>query len=142
MIGYRILAEHNLMVVCNWGETTLDQIIAMRAAVGIDPNLSLDLDVLADNSRLIVHLETKDIRHLAESRVKGDSALAKMATVAPQDVSFGMYRMYEMMSQGGGAEPTRQMMVFRDLPSAMEWLGKSDFPIQSVLDEIITQASE
>ncbi len=43
----------------------------------------------------------------------------RLALVASSDFSFGMLRMYEMLSE---PHLPRELMVFRDLPAAEQWI--------------------
>jgi hypothetical protein len=50
MIKYRILPEHELVVLCLWGATSAQEILDMSKTLRTDAAFSESYDTLADNS--------------------------------------------------------------------------------------------
>ena len=75
----------------------------------------LDLTRVAD-----IALTRAGIEELVAAALRGGSALKgfRMAIVAPDDIGFGMARMYELRRDDGGAN-----RVFRNIEEAQEWLA-------------------
>lgn len=56
---------------------------------------------------------------LVKSYVKEKGIEFKTAIIAPEDLQFGLSRVYEAISH----ESPEEIMVFRDLNNAFDWLG-------------------
>ena len=101
-----------------------------------------DADVLAAYERLYGDErwqpgfdEIVDLRHAELSRITAEGLRAldtlvrdktgdycesfKTAVVAPDDLEFGLARMYELLSE----ESPESVMVFRELDQALAWIG-------------------
>jgi hypothetical protein len=67
---------------------------------------------------------TKQIMALAELSAEMDvrSAVSRFAIVAPQDLAFGLGRMYEAY-RGMNPGSTKEVAVFRTRQDALDWLG-------------------
>lgn len=87
-----------------------------------DPDYEVGLAVLVDASRLErLDLTTSGVRKLAEYTLGAEARLqgAKVAIVAPTDVTFGVSRMYQTLR----SEAPYEISVFRTREEALAWLG-------------------
>jgi hypothetical protein len=99
---------------------TLDEVVAHFREIEADARVPAEPDVLLDWSELTrfpdseqVHSVALEIRDLLPK-----VSLQSCAIVAPQDLAFGVGRMFEMIS-----EPYfRRTMVFRRMAEAERWL--------------------
>jgi hypothetical protein len=86
-------------------------------------------DELVDMSRVEHFAEpsSESVRRLAElsARMDPPAASARFAIVAPQDVAFGLGRMYETY-RALNQRSTKQVAVFRDRAAATRWLGSTN----------------
>ena len=113
-----------------WGVLTAEELLAHASALGKDPRFEPDFNQLSDLRDVRgVALASPDIRDLA--RLNPFGAGARRAIVSATDEVFGLSRMYEMVRD----QPSDEIIVFRDLPPALEWLGLSGRPELSALLE-------
>jgi hypothetical protein len=133
MFDYRILPEHRLIVICNWGETSLEEIIKRSQEMQADPDYSATFDVISDNTHLESQLTSEEIRRLSEHQPEAKLFPGKVAIIAPADVTFGLSRMYQMLRCYDGPKEIR---VFRDTNSALAWLEKTDIDVERISKEI------
>ena len=59
---------------------------------------------------------------LVEGYIAGKCDGFKTAVIAPEDLPYGLARLYEAVSE----ESPENVMVFRDLNQALEWIGVDD----------------
>jgi hypothetical protein len=64
----------------------------------------------------------RQLSSLVESYTNGKCESFKTAVIAPEDLPFGLARIYAAIS----SETPERVMVFRDLNKAFEWLGIED----------------
>lgn len=135
MIQYRILRDHKLIAICNWGRTSLEDIVKLRQALLNDPLFSPNYDAIVDSTQL-ENIPTRDeIDTLNATRMAADSHPGgKIAIIASSDLLFGISRMHETVSEIYGN--TRNSCVFRDSASALDWLDKGNLDIESIFEEI------
>ena len=74
------------------------------------------------------HLSVNDVERLADTvnRYNNRTFVRKTALVFSQDVSFGLGRMFESLSEMNGTPP--RFMCFKKLDEAKSWLGIGDYP--------------
>lgn len=67
---------------------------------------------------------TERVRDLASLSAEMDppGIASKFAIVAPQDVAFGLGRMFETYRQSN-LRSNKEVAVFRSMPAALKWLG-------------------
>ncbi|MFP4310220.1 MAG: hypothetical protein ACLFPR_11680 [Desulfococcaceae bacterium] len=96
-----------------------------------DPRFHPDMDHLVDFSGVArVEVPTETIRKVAEEyRVFSDQC--RRIIVAPQDLAYGLCRMYE----GYRDLPESRFFLFRTLPEAMAWLTQNPSPIWPPADQ-------
>lgn len=134
MIDYRILSEHNLFVVCNWGLPCMADVQNMRQAYRTDPDFSLEYDAFVDMSRLERDYPVEDMQKLG-NRFGIHIESVKIAVFAPKDSTFGMVRMFELLTE---LERQSAIRVFRNILDALKWLGREGVDIMKVCEDIMS----
>ena len=105
------------IVFCRaWGALTDHDLQTYQAAVSADPSFDPDLGQLYDGTG-ITDLQITSAALVLLLKQTRFAATARRAFVVASDVTFGMARMYSLLS---GHEST--IRVFRDRESAIEWL--------------------
>src|SRR5258706_6668001 len=124
-IDYRVDHEHRLVLAEGRGDVTAEDIFGYRGEAGGRAEVH-GYDEIVDMSPVgrIVEPTREGIRAIAELSSSMDPAGGggKFAVVAPQDVAFGLGRMYEAYRDLVGGEPKR-VAVFRERAAAMEWIA-------------------
>jgi hypothetical protein len=117
-VDYRIDKENSVVFAIASGKVTAEEILTGRSHMADDPSFSPNMKQLIDMVGVIeVAFTTKDLRVAAACDPFGPGS--KRALVGDRDVTYGMARMYEALSDRPGV--TAQ--VFRDIGEACEWLG-------------------
>lgn len=138
MINYRILPNQRLIVICNWGDTSLEEIFKFSQKLLADPDYVADYDYIADNTHLHRHFTNNELRNLTNRRmIKKDRLPIKIAIIAPKDISFGIYRMYEMLGEN---DASIEVCVFRAISPAIVWLDRKEIDIESIIKDIMRTA--
>jgi len=123
-IDYQIDAGRSLIHTRCVGEVTPAEVTAHFRTLAADPGVGGALDVLLDFRDLTTFPSSDQVQSIAyEIR----NLLPKItwrhcAVVAPRDVTFGIGRMFEMLSE----QYFRATMVFRQLAEAERWLASRD----------------
>ena len=133
MIKYRILPEHKLVVLCVWGATSANEILDLSQALRQDPLFSESYDTLVDNSRLEEPMSGEEMRGLARPQVHYMDSPTRVAIVAPANATYGTSRMHQQLTEFNSPS---QEGVFRDLGSAVEWLGRGHLDLGDVCAEM------
>lgn len=133
MIDYRILPEQKLIVICSWGKTSVEAVEKFRSKILSDPNFSNHYDAVVDSTDLRQEYSSEEIERISRPRIDTSIFTGKIAAISPADITFGVSRMYEMVSE---IQAPRNFYVFRDIPSALKWLERETFDIESVFKEI------
>ena len=133
MFKYRIMPEHKLIVLCNYGTTSVEEIMEVSQNLRSDPNYSPTYDAILDNSHFEQAYTSEEIRKLADQRDRSYILPIRLAIIATKDVVFGMSRMYEIMTDG---ENPVTIGVFRDTDSALQWLNKKGIDVERILAEM------
>ncbi len=133
MINYKILPEHRLIVVCNWGKTPVEEVLHLRQNLRMNPDYSLSYDSILDVTHLKYQYTSEEIRRMSETNFETGLSPIKNAIIAPADVSYGMSRMFEMLTDG---ESPIETCVFRDATLALNWLDRKGIDIERIFEEI------
>lgn len=126
-IDYEIDASRRLIRTRCVGPVTLTDVVAHFRTLETDPQAPDQLDVLLDFSELTAFPDSHQMRSIAlEIRdLLPKIAWRHCAIVAPQDLAYGIGRMFEMIS-----EPYfRSTMVLRGLADAELWLRSRSGPL-------------
>lgn len=134
MIKHHILPEEKLIVIRNWGQTSIEEVATFVQFLRRDPFYSEEYDSIVDNSQ-IEHLYTLDeIITLTNKKYINNASSGKTAMIAPSDAVFGISRMHQMMTEVNN-NPLN-MNIFRNTKSALIWLDREELDIEPVLKEI------
>ena len=121
-VEYEIDASRRLIRTRCIGPVTIAEVVAHFDALEADPRVPVQPDVLLDFSELTRFPDRDQIRSAAlQVRTLAPKiSWRNCAIVAPEDLAFGIGRMFEMTS-----EPWfRATMVFRRLADAELWLQR------------------
>jgi hypothetical protein len=133
MINYRILPEKKLIAICNWGKTTVEDIVKFSQDLRSDPGFSQSYDSIVDNTQLESIYTGDEIKKLSNPRIDTSKSVGKVAIIAPADIIYGMSRMHELISE---TKSPHKIHVFRDTGSALKWLDREGLDIESIFEEI------
>lgn len=123
-IDYRIYADKRLVVCRGTGVVTDPEIFGYQREVWTRPEVA-GFDELADmtgaESFAVPHPDR--VRELAALAASMDTPKpSRMAIVAPQDIAFGLGRMFETNREMDDRS-TKTVAVFRTLEEALAFLG-------------------
>ena len=121
---HEIDPDRNLIAVEVSGTLAADEVLALRDRICADPRYRNGMNQVWDFSQVDeVAVAPADLRTMIERQSRGAfEQRVRCALVAPQDSAFGIGRMYEALSD----EPDLEIGVFRDRPSALEWVDSTD----------------
>jgi hypothetical protein len=124
-IDYRVEKDRRLVVAEGRGLVTADELIQYQQDAWSRPDVA-GYDELVDMTGVEGFLEpTRDsLRGIADLAARMDTpgTTTRLAIVAPQDLAFGLGRMYEAY-RGLHERSTKQVAVFRSLEEAVRWLA-------------------
>ena len=119
--------DHDRRVVIVYGEGLLTdaEILDYQRTVWSDP-------AVTGYNELVDMTKVTDVRPYSPSGIKqfaigvartdAQTLSERLAIVAPNDLAFGLARMYQAYREISPAA-TKQVAVFRDRASALQWLG-------------------
>jgi len=122
-ISSKIDPAHNIIVRTAMGELSADDVKNAFDATLVHTDFRKEMDVIWNLEHADLSKLTKDdfmnvVKLLSEgSDQRGFNY--KIAIVAPNDLTFGMSRMFE----GYGAELPASIKVYRDIDSAYHWIN-------------------
>ena len=117
-LDYQIDKRVNLVLTMCRNTLTPDDIKTSREGYRANPDFSPDMKQLIDLRNVTeVAVTTSDWRALAKTDPFGPGA--RRALVGDQDLTFGVLRMYEALSE----RPDVAVHVFRKIDEACVWLG-------------------
>jgi hypothetical protein len=124
-IDYSIDHSRRLVIAKGSGVFTDDDVFGYQRSVWSRPDVA-GYDELVDMTDVteIALPSPNRVRDLADEAAAMDRATGggKFAIVAPQDVAYGLGRMYEANRELTG-KSTKQVAVFRTMPEALAFLG-------------------
>lgn len=122
-ISVEIKPNEKLVVLSHEGSVHDDEFLSSYRALFDDPRYHISYNLLVDLRRAISSVRGKealrDVAWLASLQLANSEVVPKVAVVAPQDISFGLARMYEAFSDSVPWE----FKVFRSADAALSWLG-------------------
>jgi hypothetical protein len=119
--AYTIDEARSLVLSRGWGVLRDRELLAHARALAANPRFRPHFSQLTDFREATgVDVTTATVREMAELSPFGSGA--RRALVAPNDLIYGMARMFQIMRSGS----PDQIDVFRELDSALEWLGFAD----------------
>ena len=136
MINYHLLPEHNLLVFCVWGVTSVKEVQKLRQKIRTSVDLSQNYDAIIEVTPLERWFTNEEIRMFSKSTSDAFLSGKKLAIIASSDIAYGINRMYEAMAD---SESPLEISVFRDASSALKWLGREEIDIESIFQEIMRE---
>ena len=120
--AFTIDAARSLVLSRGWGVLTDRDLLAHARALAVDPRFRPHFSQLTDfRDATGVDVTTATVREMAELSPFG--AGARRALVVPNDLIYGMARMFQMMRSGS----PDQIDVFRELESALvAWVRRCE----------------
>lgn len=124
-IDYHIDHARRLVQAEGYGTVTDEDVFRYQREVWSRTDVA-GYDELVDmtEAREIIGGSTEKMRELASLSAATDppTGAGRFAIVAPQDLAFGVGRMYQV-HRGLNERSTREVGVFRDRDSALAWLA-------------------
>ena len=125
-IDYSIDSARRLVVARGTGAFTPEAVFAYQREVWSRPDV-VGYDELVDMTGVetVVEATSDNIQQLAElaaSMDAGSPRATKMAIVAPQDLVFGLGRMFDAY-RSADRRSSKEVRVFRTIAEAMAFLG-------------------
>ena len=116
--SYRIDTELGIVFSFGTGTVTDEDLLNHQESVGRDPLFHPGMSQLLDGRGVTdVKVTPQGVRSLISVNLYGKGS--KRALVAPNDIIFGMARMYELSR----IDAEDEFRVFRSIDQAREWLG-------------------
>jgi hypothetical protein len=118
---YRVDSERRVIFSSASGVITDEDLRKHQTELRADPAFDRSFDQLWDFTAVDeVEVSPDALRRLA--RARSYSATAKRAVVTPDDLGFGLGRMFQMLHD----EAPEEVQIFRTLADARRWLGLDD----------------
>ncbi len=122
-IESHVRPEHNMTIFVHTGRVPDDEFLAFYKSFfesdTFKPPMNLLVDLRETNSSSRSQEALLRFAELAEAKLADITASTKVAVVAPKDLSFGLARMYEVLSDS----VHWNFVVFRAMDAALAWLG-------------------
>jgi hypothetical protein len=114
--------EKGIVYTTVTGELTLEEIAADIAGLTSDPSFRPDMPRLFDLRGVTKLLTADEMARLAQTlRSSPGSKPSRRALLVGSDLSFGMFRMFTALADGGDVENR----VFRDEAEARAWVEQA-----------------
>jgi hypothetical protein len=119
-IRHKIDPQRNLASLELEGALALPVVFAARERLCSDPDFRGHMNQLWDLTEVVeFDLDHAGLSSVIERQRRNEfDRRMRLALVAPHDAAFGLGRMYEAMT----GEAEFEVGVFRDRPSALEWI--------------------
>jgi len=115
--------EHNMAIFVHTGRVPDDEFLAFYKSFfesdTFKPSMNLLVDLRETNSSSRRPEALLHFAEFVEAKLADITASTKVAVVAPKDLSFGLARMYEVLSDS----VHWNFVVFRAMDAALAWLG-------------------
>lgn len=122
-ITYQLKPDERLVVLVHVGVVTDDEFLSFYKALYEDARFDKSFNLLVDlrqtESSVRSAAALNEFADFVRGQYVSTTAPPKVAVVAPEDISFGLARMYEFFS---GTVPW-EFVVFREADAALAWLG-------------------
>ena len=122
---YKIDKERRLVLTSGIGVFNKEEAQAHQTRLLADPDFDPGYSQLLDFTHVTrFDLTAADVRLLAQRNIFSPDS--RRAFLVPNDVGFGLGRMYEMLREAAGESGIR---IFRNLEEALDWvLSKQEAP--------------
>ena len=121
-ITFQVRPEHNLVILVHIGTITDDEFLAFYRSLYENDRITPSMNLLVDLRQADSTTRSSDVlRKFAgfiETKLTGIPERPKVAVVAPEDLSFGLARMYEAFADSVPWD----FEVFREMNAALAWL--------------------
>ena len=125
-ITYQLKSDERLVILVHAGIVTDDEFLSFYRALFEDNRFDMSFNMLVDlrqtESSVRSAAALNEFADFMRRQFISITVRPKVAVVAPEDVSFGLARMYEVFS---GDVPW-EFAVFRAADAALAWLGLSE----------------
>ena len=122
-IESHVRPEHNMAIFVHTGRVPDDEFLAFYKSFfesdAFKPPMNLLVDLRETNSSSRSPEALLRFAELVEAKLADITASTKVAVVAPKDLSFGLARMYEVLSDS----VHWNFVVFRAMDAVLAWLG-------------------
>ncbi|HXY00091.1 MAG TPA: hypothetical protein VEI54_04165 [Candidatus Limnocylindrales bacterium] len=123
-VFYKIDRGRRLILTSGSGPLTFDEAFSYQQRLFSDPDFDPSYSQIADFTQFTsFELSAAEVQRLAEK--SNFAPQSRRAFIVPNDVSFGLARMFEMLRADLGEENLR---VFRSLDEALDWVLSKDKP--------------
>lgn len=131
-IKFHIIPEYNLAVLAHVGATSDIEFLAFYKKLfeggQYDPAMNHLVDLRQADSTSRSSEILRQFAEYVQEKTADMKVRPKVAVVAPEDISFGLARMYEFFA---GSVPW-DFVVFRAWDAAVAWLGLPEDLIESL----------
>jgi hypothetical protein len=135
-VCYKIDKDRRLVITTGYGVVTRQDIEDHQRSLWTDPDFSCTFSQLADFSRMArTELNAVDMHSFAKRNVFASNA--RRAVIVPNDVAFGLARLFEILRGSKGENGIR---VFRTVEEGFVWIF-SDPAVKSPFTEIKKRAA-
>lgn len=136
MMNFRILPEHQLLLMCIWGKPSFEEIQTKRQEIRKSLDLSQDFNAILDVNHIEEWFSGNELRSFSKSTTDDFLAGKKLAVIASSDLAFGMNRMFQSMAD---LKSPLEISVCRDLSSALKWLGREGIEIENIFEKLMKE---
>ena len=125
-ITYKLKPDEKLVILTHVGAVSDDEFLSFYKALLKDTRFDKSFNLLVDlrqaESSVRSTAALSEFSQFVQRQFVNTTARTKVAVVASEDISFGLARMYEVLSD---AVPW-EFVVFRTAKAALAWLGLSE----------------
>lgn len=125
-ITYQLKPDERLVILTHVGAVSDDEFLSFYKALYKDTRFDKSFNLLVDlrqaESSVRSTAVLREFSQFVQQQFVNTTTRTKVAVVASEDISFGLARMYEVLSD---AVPW-EFVVFRTAKAALAWLGLSE----------------
>lgn len=115
---YTIDKERRLVLTTGSGVITLADAVSHMDKLSKDPDFDPSFSQIVDFTQVTrIELSADEIRRLAQRTIF--SVTSRRAFIAPDEVAFGIGRMFQILR---GLEGEQGIRIFRSLEEALDWV--------------------
>lgn len=136
-VCYKIDKDHRLVITTGYGVVTRRDIEEHQRNLWMDPDFSSTFSQVADFSRMArTEINAADMHSFAKRSVFASHA--RRAVIVPDEVSFGLARLFEILR---GSQGENGIRVFRSVEEGFLWV-LADCAVKSPSREIESRAAQ
>jgi len=122
-IRYELKPDQKLVILVHVGAVTDEEFLSfyrdLYETAGFDDSFNLLVDLRHTESSVRSTAALAELVNFMRRQYLSTTRRPKVAVVAPEDISFGLARMYE----GFSSDVPWDFVVFRAVDAALAWLG-------------------